>query len=374
MIDAVSLTRELVRIPSLNPPGDEERCARYLAELLADAGFEVTLETFGPQRFNLVAGLSGNNGGKPPGFTGHLDTVPLGAADWRFDPFSAEIADGKLYGRGSSDMKAGIAAFIVACWQARDALREGPGVRLLLTGGEETGCDGARALAAGGQAAQPLSVLIVGEPTANYPCIGHKGALWLEGVTVGKTAHGSMPERGDNAIYKATRAIETLREMPLEERHVLMGRATLNVGTFHAGLNVNSVPDRATFTVDMRTVPGMRHDCLCTRLRDLLGHDVALDPLVDVPPLHSDPDDPVMGTIFAICANYHHEPLVPRAVPYFTDGSTLGPLTGNPPTVILGPGEPSMAHQTDEYCYTARIEEAVRIYRAILERAVMFGG
>ncbi|TXI90351.1 MAG: M20 family peptidase [Cupriavidus sp.] len=373
MIDAIDLTRELVRIPSLNPPGDEERCARYLAGLLADAGFAVRLDTFGPRRFNLTASLAGSNGGKPPGFSGHLDTVPLGAADWRHDPFGAEIVDGKLFGRGSSDMKAGIAAFVVACWQARDALRDGPGVRLLLTGGEETGCDGARAMAAGGQA-EPLSVLIVGEPTGNYPCIGHKGALWLEGVASGKTAHGSMPERGDNAIYKATRAIEALRAMPLDAHHALMGRATLNVGTFHAGLNVNSVPDRATFTVDMRTVPGMRHECLCTRLRDLLGGDIALAPLVDVPPLHSDPDDPVLGAIFAICARYHHQPLVPRAVPFFTDGSTLRPLTGDPPTVILGPGEPAMAHQTDEYCHTARIDEAVQMYRAILERAEMFGG
>lgn len=367
MIDAVSLTQELVRIPSVNPPGDEERCARYLAGLLADAGFSVELDVFGPQRFNLVAALHGKGDGKPLGFTGHLDTVPLGAARWARDPFSAEIIDGKLFGRGSSDMKAGIAAFVVACWQAREALREGNGVRLLLTGGEETGCEGARALAANGKAGQPLSLLIVGEPTANYPCIGHKGALWLEGVALGKTAHGSMPEKGENAIYKATRAIETLREMRLEDHHPLMGRATLNVGTFHAGLNINSVPDRATFTVDLRTVPGMEHDCLCRKLRSLLGNGIAVDPLVDVPPLHSEAGDPAIASVFGICAQYHDAPLFPRTVPFFTDGSTLRPLTGDPPTVILGPGEPAMAHQTDEYCHTARIDQAVGIYQSIIE-------
>ena len=367
MIDAISLTQELVRIPSVNPPGDEERCARYLAGLLADAGFSVELDVFGPQRFNLVAMLDGKGRAKPLGFTGHLDTVPLGAARWERDPFGAEIVDGKLYGRGSSDMKAGIAAFIVSCLQARDAIREGNGLRLLLTGGEETGCDGARALAASGKGAQALSLLIVGEPTANYPCIGHKGALWLEGVALGKTAHGSMPEKGDNAIYKATRAIETLREIRLEDQHPLMGRATLNIGTFHAGLNINSVPDRATFTVDMRTVPGMVHECLCGKLRNLLGNGITLEPLVDVPPLHSEAGNPAIAAVFDVCAKYHDAPLVPRSVPFFTDGSTLGPLTGNPPTVILGPGEPAMAHQTDEYCHTARIEEAVTIYRSIIE-------
>lgn len=367
-MDAVALTQELVRIPSVNPPGDEEACARFLAELLGSAGFEVRLQTFGERRFNLVADLPGTSGAAAVGFTGHMDTVPLGEAAWRFEPFGAQIADGLLYGRGVSDMKAGIAAFIAACVLDKEAIRRGAGARLLLTGGEETGCDGARALSAS-QSVPPraLSLLLVGEPTANYPCVGHKGALWLRGQTLGRTAHGSMPERGDNAIYKAMRAVDTLRAFPVEDNsHALMGRATLNVGTFHAGLNVNSVPDRAEFTVDIRTVPGMDHACLCTRLAGLLGGDASLETLVDVPPLGTDPEAAAVRAVFAACAPYHDQPLVPRSVPYFTDGSSLASIAGPAPVVILGPGEPKMAHQTDEYCEVRRITEAVEIYRQIL--------
>jgi succinyl-diaminopimelate desuccinylase len=371
MMDAVALTQELVRIPSINPPGDEEACAHRLADVLRGAGFEVQLDCFGPRRYNLVAEMAGSSTGRPLGFTGHIDTVPLGLAAWRHDPHAADIEDGRLYGRGSSDMKAGVAAFAAACALSRDTVARSAGVRLLITGGEETGCDGARALARARQRwSRDLALLVVGEPTANYPCIGHKGALWLKATATGKTAHGSMPERGDNAIYKAAQAVGMLRDYPIgEQAHPLMGRATLNVGTFHAGLNVNSVPDRAEFTVDIRTVPGMRHACLCTRLGELLAGKAEIEPIVDVPALSSERHDPAIAQVFDVCGAFHAEPLVEKSVPYFTDGSTLHAITGNPPTVILGPGEPHMAHQTDEYCEVARIEQAVDIYQALLERA-----
>lgn len=369
-VDAVSLTKELIRIPSINPPGDEEACAKYLAELLAALGFETHLHTFGRGRFNLVADIKGQKAGKPIGFTGHLDTVPLGSASWSFDPFAAEEHEGKIYGRGVSDMKAGIAAFIAACAQHIERLRESTGVHLVLTGGEETGCDGARALTlAKPSPLKEVAVLIVGEPTANYPYVGHKGALWLRGSAAGKTAHGAMPERGDNAIYKATDAVGKIRQFQLSDtEHPLMGKATLNVGTFKAGLNVNSVPDHAEFEVDIRTVPGMDHGCICSRLARFLTDDISLNPIVDVPPLCTELENPIIQQIFALCTPFHPEPITPRTVPYFTDGSVLLPRTGHPPVVILGPGEPKMAHQTDEYCYAERITECVGVYGEILEQ------
>ena len=368
-VDAVELTKELIRIPSVNPPGDETACANYLADLLQQLGFETQLHSFGPGRFNLVAQVVGDGPGRPVGFTGHLDTVPLGAAQWTFDPFGAEVHDGKLYGRGTTDMKAGIACFIAACSRMMDELKAGGGVQLLLTGGEETGCEGARALAESSpELLKELALLIVGEPTTNYPYIGHKGALWMRGTAAGKTAHGSMPEHGDNAIYKATRAIDKLRDFDLKgNQHPLMGDSTMNVGTFRAGLNINSVPDKAEFEFDIRTVPGMDHRCLCTQLKAILTDEIELSPIVDVPPLYSEIEHPVIQRVLALCSELHGEPMAARTVSYFTDGSVLLPPTGYPPTVILGPGEPQMAHQTDEYCYVARIEEAVHVYQKLLE-------
>jgi succinyl-diaminopimelate desuccinylase len=367
-LDAVALTRELIRIPSVNPPGDEEPCARFLVGVLEAAGFKVEQHRFGEGRFNLIAELKGSGAGDPIGFTGHIDTVPLGNAAWTHEPFLAHESEGRIYGRGASDMKAGIAAFIAACAGARDALGQTAGVQIILTGGEETGCDGAKALALQApDLIKKLSLLIVGEPTANYPFVGHKGALWMRGTARGQTAHGAMPEQGTNAIYKAISAIDKLKLFKVgEDRHPLMGGSTLNVGRIAGGLNVNSVPDRTEFEFDIRTVPGTEHSCLCERLAQYFAGEIELAVMVDVPSLSTEVDHFAIRQIFALCAPFHPEPLEYRAVPYFTDGSVLVPLTGQPPTVILGPGEPLQAHKTNEYCEVKRIHEAVELYRSIL--------
>ncbi|WP_208451686.1 M20 family metallopeptidase [Burkholderia anthina] len=364
--DPVELTRKLVGFATVNPPGNEEALARFLADELARAGFDVVLHPFGEGRVNLIARIPGADGRKPIGFTGHLDTVPLGTANWTFAPHAGEIAGGRLYGRGSSDMKGGIAAFIAACLAHRDRLRSGSGVELILTGGEETGCDGARALAdERAELLRPLGALIVGEPTSNRALIGHKGALWLKGTVRGVTAHGAMPHEGINAIYLAAESVLRIRGFDPGSEHALMGAPTINVGTIKGGLNINSVPDRTEFSIDMRTVPGTSHRCLIDRLRTHLGY-VELSPVVDLPPVISDPDDDWVARVLALCDAAAGSGSTSRTVQYFTDAAILAPATGYPPTVILGPGEPDMAHKTDEYCRVDRLQQAVDLYDAIL--------
>ncbi|MFP6558955.1 M20 family metallopeptidase [Paraburkholderia sp. B3] len=366
-IDPVVLTRELVAFESVNPPGDEEACARHLAGVLRGLGFDVSLHAFGARRLNLVARLAGDAEGLPLGFTGHLDVVPLGAAAWEHDPFAGEIAGGRLYGRGTSDMKAGIAAFVAACAGSLDTLRRGTGVHLILTGGEETGCDGAEALRAEGAGwLPPLGALIVGEPTANRVLLGHKGALWLRGVAHGVTAHGAMPERGVNAIRVAAEALAKLWDFSVGPAHEAMGAPTLNVGTIHGGLNVNSVPDRTEFTIDMRTVPGIDHACLARELHGRLAP-VELSPVIDLPPVYSEPSDNWIARVLELARPFDEMPAAPRTARYFTDAAVLKPATAWPPTVLLGPGEPELAHKTDEYCRIDRIHAAVDLYRVILD-------
>ena len=142
MTATLELARQLLGFNTINPPGSEADCMRFFADWLDDSGFEVSLSSFGEGRCNLIASLPGAKSGKPLAFTGHLDTVPLGNARWQYDPFGSQMEDGRLYGRGSSDMKAAIAAFAVACVHQREAILAGRGAVLLITGGEETGCDG----------------------------------------------------------------------------------------------------------------------------------------------------------------------------------------------------------------------------------------
>ena len=171
MRTSVALTQDLVRFRTINPPGDERACAEQLAALLERAGFAVEVMPFGEGRAQLVARIGGTTDKLPLGFTGHLDTVPLGAQPWSVDPLAADIIDGKLYGRGSSDMKSGVAAFVTACVALADRLAGTAGVVLLITAGEETGCTGAAALARATTALPQVGALVVCR-THRQPCSG----------------------------------------------------------------------------------------------------------------------------------------------------------------------------------------------------------
>jgi len=365
-LDPVSLTQQLVRLDSINPTSTELPCAELLGRLLEAGGFQVQLHEFAPGRASLVARAAG--GSDPPlCFAGHLDTVPLGAAPWKHPPFAGETDGGRLYGRGSSDMKSGIAALACA---ALDLVRSGPlrraGLSLVFVAGEETGCEGAAHLARTAGALGIAGAMVVGEPTDGNPLVGHKGALWLEARTRGVTAHGSMPERGVNAIYRAARAVAVLEAFRFDVApDELLGRPTLNVGTIRGGMNVNSVPDEAVVGIDIRTLPGQRHDRLRVELARALGPEVELTSRVDVPGLRTDVDHPFVKLLFDLVERRQGARPGPASAPYFTDASILTPAFGGIPTVVLGPGALVQAHQTDEYAETRCIEETAELYRQL---------
>ena len=367
--DPIELTRTLVGFDTINPPGNERPCAEHLGGLLDDGGFSVSYHEFAEHRSSLVARIGGSADAAPLCFTGHIDTVPLGAAPWTVDPFAGEISDGKLYGRGTTDMKSGVAAFVVAVLRLARELSKGPGVVLVITAGEETGCEGAYHLAGLGDVLGEAGAIVVAEPSSNQPWIGHKGALWLTARTTGVTAHGSMPEQGENAVYMAAHAISKLEDFDFNvARHAVLGKPTLNVGTVHGGLNINSVPDMAEIGIDIRTTPDQDHAAIRSHLTGYLGDSVVLDPIVDVGGVLTDPSNEWMQEVFDVMSGILGSRPEPNTATYFTDASALTPAYGGAPTVILGPGEATLAHQTDEYCFTAKIEEAVEAYMEIARR------
>src|SRR5690348_2504429 len=269
--EARALTRELLAYNTINPPGMERACARHLGGLLEAAGYAVAYHEFAEARTSLVAHIGVRDAKPPLCFTGHIDVVPLGNARWSHDAFAGETDGDRLYGRGSTDMKSGIAAFVVAATQLAPELARGPGLVLVITAGEEIGCEGAKFLA-DRKLLDRAGAIVVAEPTANYPYVGHKGLAWFEVEATGVTAHGSMPELGDNAIPKMARIIGDLERFRFPvASHPVMGEPTLNIGTIHGGLNTNSVPDEARITVDTRTVPGIDHGALCESLARLLA-------------------------------------------------------------------------------------------------------
>lgn len=367
VLDPIALTRALLRFDTINPPGAEEPCARHAGALLEAAGFHTRYHGFGTGRASLVATLGGDPDLPPICFTGHLDVVPLGARPWTRDPFAGELADGRLYGRGSSDMKCGVAAFVTAAVALAPRLERSPGVTIVLTAGEETGCEGAFDLARTPGALGRAGAIIVAEPTGNQPLVGHKGALWLHACTTGVTAHGSTPHLGDNAVCKAARAISHLEAFRFTAPpHPVMGAATLNVGTVRGGLNINSVPDQAVIGVDIRTVPTRAHGELRADLARALGPGTRLDTVLDLAPVYTDPDTEWVQRVFDLMTPHLGERPRPRVDTAFTDAAALTPAFGGPPTLILGPGEMHLAHQTDEYCVVERVRTAVEAFTDIM--------
>ncbi len=367
MTDVLSLTKKLIAFNTVNPPGNEADMAKYVGSLIAKKGFEVKYPVFEENRLHLVAEKGVTPDVAPIVFSGHFDTVPLGTKEWHTDPFEGKIEDGKIFGRGSSDMKGGLAAIICAAVQAFEEGSPQRGVRLIFTAGEELGCQGIQQLIKTNPDLGQAAAVVIGEPTANLPAIGHKGGLYLNIITRGVTAHSSMPHLGDNAIYKAAKAISVIENFPFEaEKDPLLGFPTKNVGTMHGGMNLNSVPDSAEFTIDIRSTTKVNHTAVLKKLHALLGADVQIKTLVDLPPVSTSQDHPFVQQVYEICNVTPRDETFPKALPYLTDGSVLQPFYNGAPTIILGPGQPDMAHQTDEFCYVRDIWRAVDVYKSII--------
>jgi succinyl-diaminopimelate desuccinylase len=362
MSDAVALTRTLLQFDTINPPGRERDCAQHAGRLLEEWGFGVRYHEYEPGRTSVVARAGGSDGKAPLCLTGHVDTVALGAVPWSKDPFSGETDGDKLYGRGSSDMKAGVAAILLAARTFAKRFSGTPGVVIVLTAAEEGGCIGSQHLARTALLGK-AGAMVVGEPTSNYPYIGHKGSIKFHAGFQGVSAHGSMPHLGVNAIYKAARAVSQLEGFDFQAKpHPVMGAPTMNVGTMAGGSGVNMVPDTATIGVDIRTVPGMDHAALIERLRQTLGDEAKMDVFSDLQPVWTEPQNEWIERVFEICKAREA-----RTATYMTDAANLLKVYCGVPTVVLGPGEPQMAHQTDEWCSVERIRQSVAIYEAIIK-------
>jgi succinyl-diaminopimelate desuccinylase len=147
-----------------------------------------------------------------------------------------------------------------------------------------------------------------------------------------------------------------------------LGSPTLNVGTIRSGININSVPDQALIGIDIRTIPEQNNKKVYEKLASCLGRELELKPLVDVEGIATDPVDEWVQEVFEITASFLKEQPGVLGGPYFTDASVLTPALGNPPTIILGPGDPEMAHKTDESCSISKIEEAVKVYLEIARK------
>jgi succinyl-diaminopimelate desuccinylase len=369
--EVVEFCRELLKIKSVNPPGDELPAANYVAGKLKTFGLEVEVIPHSPNRASILARIRGSK--QSPGilFNGHLDTVPVGVETWSQDPFGGVVAEGKIWGRGSADMKGGLAALMTAVKVIAEARLPLKGDLIFAaTAGEEINSLGATVIASRGGDVGPLQAILIPEPSHNDLFVAEKGAFWLEMKTYGQTAHGSMPDLGRNAVMMMVQLIAKFEDLEIPfQIHPLLGGFSRSVNTISGGVKTNVVPDSCVATVDMRTVPGQDHMGILRRVEDLIrklqsevpGFKASAEVVNDRAPLETDANAPVVKSFSEVIAAVTGKKPVPKGTRYFTDGVVLSPAF-KAPLLICGPGDAGLAHQPNEYVEIGKLVESARIY------------
>jgi acetylornithine deacetylase len=371
--EIVALLSDLIRIPSVRPPwgAGEAEIARYLSERLKVLHLAPTVTEVEPGRPNVVVTVPGKAGGQHLLFEAHTDTVPPSTG--QVGAFTPRVEGDRLYGRGSCDTKASVAAAFVALASVLPLRERGATVTLAFTMGEELGHDGAKFLAASGLRADGA---VIGEPTGLDVVAAHKGAVRWRMVTVGKSAHSSTPEKGCNAIVKMAAVIRALEERLIPElgrrNHPLVGSPTLCVGRIEGGLQPNIVPDRCVIELDQRILPGESWEDVRRELEAVLAPVRAADPeleLVIEDPYQSfgsmevAPDAPIVRLAQDAVRRVEGEHSI-RGVAYGTDAAELAAV--GIPCVVLGPGDIAQAHSSTEYVEIRQVVKAAAIYREMM--------
>jgi len=373
--DAVALTRELARIDSRNPslvagaPG-EAAVARALRDVLLSWGVDAELVEAAADRPNVVARVGGR-GGRTLMFNGHLDVV--GVDGMVHPPFDAAVRDGRIYGRGTSDMKSGVAAMCAAAVRALDAGLDGE-IVIAAVVDEEFESVGTRALVERGVRADAA---IVTEPTRLAIMPAHLGFVWLDVTTRGRAAHGSRWDLGVDAIRHAGFVLAELDridslELPAR-RHALLGRPSVHASLIDGGSGMSTYPDRCTIRIERRTIPGetpadVEREWLTACAR-IASRSPSVRAEVSVTFAQSPSDVPVDAPIVRALAGTLRElgddPRV-EGMTAWTDAAILN--DAGIPAICFGPGDIGVAHAAEEYVAVREIERATEVLAALAAR------
>jgi len=365
----LSLATTLVRIPSENPPGNEREIADFLASKLRELGLKVSKYDFKPGRPSVVGHVDLGKG-RSLMFDGHLDTVPAGNIDrWSIEPFSGEIIDGKLYGRGAADMKSSIAAWISATEAIlnTDARLNGKLLTCLVSDEEVSGF-GTEDLLSKGYLAD---MAVVGEPTALTLQTAHKGAVRWRLSTFGRAAHISSPREGVNAIQKMVKVCRELDRYSgqlMKKRHKLVGPPTIAIGTIKGGEKDNIIPDYCEATIDRRLIPQENAEEAESELIELLesikrkdrDFRYKLERYVLLQASETKPDAEIVEIFRRAIKKVTRTK--PKTLGFEATCEMVHLVRRGVPTVIFGAGRLSQAHKIDEHVDVKEIVAAAEIY------------
>ncbi len=380
----VELLQALIRIPSPNPSGDTRAIAEFIATTMAEAGYQVALRApdIKPEAVSVIATLG--HGDPVIMLHAHIDTVPIAADEahhWSVDPYAAVIKDGRVYGKGSVDDKAPLAAMMhTLLYAAQQGTLHGTLVLVAAAEEEVGGQLGTRWLADNGHL-PPADFIIVGEQTHNRVATAHKGVMRATVRTTGKSVHATNPDRGVNAITAMARAVlalEAYHHRLAERVHPLVGVPTCNVGVIHGGSTANAVPDSCVVYLDRRMIPSEDPAEVQREMQAVIA-------AVDVSPAHlsigdflvsnwfsSTVNSPLARTFLDCVASALHIDAQPIG---YLPGSDAKHLTGvmRGEMIIFGPGSYEVAHAFDEYVEIEALEHTQHILQAFIDRTLLHG-
>lgn len=368
-----SLLESLVRIDSVNPSldsagGGEKAMGGFIAEFCRDRNLEFKFQDVEGERKNILAWVPGS-GDEKLLFVAHMDTVPV--KGWKRDPFEPMTVGNKLYGRGACDTKASLVAMLLALDSIK---RERPRATIVVAGSvdEEFQKKGARAL---GELRPLFSGAVVGEPTDLEVVVAHKGSVRWQIETIGRAAHSSVPENGQNAIMAMAETVLALQKLGDELRTQatpLTGAPSLTVSMIEGGTDICTVPPRCVISVDRRLVPGESAAGALQQVEGVLKAVMLKTPDIRVRSiLPAAEDPPVSGVVSTPLASVVHDACAQfagtgefRGVPYGTDASRL--WAAGIPCIIVGPGSIEQAHTVDEFVDLPQLDKAFDIYRSVM--------
>ena len=372
MDPAIRFLRDLVAINSVNPtlvPGapGEAAVADAIASEMRRLGLDVAVEEVVPGRPNVVGVLEGRAKGRSLMFCGHTDTVGVAGMT---DPFTPVERNGRLYGRGSQDMKGGVAAMIAAAGEL--AQRGLPAGRVIVAAivDEEHSSVGADALVKKWTA----DAAVVTEPTDLEIAIGHKGFAWVEVQVAGKAAHGSRPKDGEDAILRMGRVLAQLelldRQLQMRPAHALVGTGSLHASFVNGGHELSSYPDRATLQMERRTLPGEPESTALEEVQAILDGLSRSDAtfrasarhLFSRPAYEVAADHALPRALSAAVSSGGRTPKITGAS-FWTDAAVLG--HAGIPSILFGPGGAGL-HSIEEY---VNVEDVLTCRAALIELA-----
>lgn len=368
--DAVKLLKDILEIPSVNGKDDEGAVAEYLDQYFKSYGIESRVDRIDETHANVIALIPGESG-ETEIWNGHLDTVPYGDLDkWETEPWKVEERNGKLFARGASDMKSGLAAMAFA-------LAHLPGkpnhtIQFMGTCDEEKGGLGARRIVEESQMAASRFMLI-GEPTDLRPGAAQKGCLWLRLSVKGKTCHGAYPEKGANAIHGLFKTAGEIKAYVEQFSHPFLGRSTAQINWIGGGGAFNMTADGCEAVMDIRMVPGLDTAMVLERAKEAADRLKTENQLFDC-------TFTVENSRRAIEIEEEHEKVrrlkeilgerglnqESIGINFFTDASILAEHDLEQKILLFGPGKPNLAHQPNEYVETEAYLTAIE---ALMEMA-----